>query len=129
MARLLLISTDNAVAGLARALHSDHGHHTVLVASAAQALELLRPGGFDIVVVDGELPRRQAVALVAALRASSTYKGVPVIGLVGVDVTADGLLTVGAERVVKKPVDGPGFSRSLESVLCQAARAANPDPG
>jgi DNA-binding response OmpR family regulator len=122
MSRLLLISTDATVADLARALHEDYGHQAVLVSTATQALELLRPGDFTLVIVDGDLARRQAVALVAAMRATGSYVGVPVIGLVGADVTADGLLAVGAERVVKKPVDVPGFARSLASACCQGLR-------
>jgi signal transduction histidine kinase/CheY-like chemotaxis protein len=89
-----------------RAVLSAGGHEVVEVESGADALERLRQGGIDLVLLDLEMPGLDGAATARLIRATPDYATMPVIGLTGHDasqVNASGLAAA-ADLVLTKPV-------------------------
>src|SRR5579863_2112241 len=81
MAHLLIVDDDqNTLASLARAFRLA-GHEATVCDNAARALELIKIGGFDLVLSDVVMPGKDGLALLQDLKAQGT--NVPVVMISG----------------------------------------------
>ncbi|WP_243363482.1 PAS domain S-box protein [Fundidesulfovibrio terrae] len=98
------------------------GHEVVLAEDGAQALEKLKQGGFDLVLMDGRMPVMDGMEAVRAIRAGAcgeAGKSLPIVAITAQAMQGDreAFLAAGMDDYVTKPVD-------LDEVLLVLARHA-----
>lgn len=76
-------------------------------ASGAEALSLLEAGGYDMMLLDIQMPEMDGLTVLTKLRASEAIKHIPVVVISGDDEieTAVRCLEMGAEDYVTKPFE------------------------
>jgi CheY-like chemotaxis protein/anti-sigma regulatory factor (Ser/Thr protein kinase) len=75
--RLLVVDDEMEARELLRVLLQTHGAHVTTAASAPQALESIRRGAFDVVLVDIAMPEEDGYSLIRRLRAFEDGDGSP----------------------------------------------------
>jgi adenylate cyclase len=107
-ARLLVVD-DNKVNRLLLTRNVDlMGHRAFAVASGREALEMLRRDGFDLVLLDIEMPEMNGFQVLEQIRGDIALRDVPVIvtsSLEGLDNVVR-CIELGAEDYLTKPVNG-----------------------
>jgi len=107
-ARLLVVD-DNKVNRLLLTRSLDlMGHRAFAVASGREALEMLRGDGFDLVLLDIEMPEMDGFQVLEQIRGDVALRDVPVIvtsSLEGLDNVVR-CIELGAEDYLTKPVNG-----------------------
>ncbi len=103
MARILLADDDKGSLDLVRRALQLEGHTVVTAEDGSEALALVEPGGFDLLVTDVQMPGLDGIEL--AHRASARY---PALRLVLMSAYPDGLdhaaaLAAKGARLVTKP--------------------------
>lgn len=83
------------------------GHETTTVTTGEEALERIKNGSFDLVLLDLVLPGINGRAVLEGIRARHSRSDLPVIVVSGLDAshTITGALRVGANDYVTKPVN------------------------
>ncbi len=119
--RVLVVEDDaKAASYLANALR-ESGHVCELADDGEAGLELARGGGFDVLIVDRMLPRRDGLSLVNALRNEGDRTPVLILSALGaVDDRVTGL-RAGGDDYLAKPY---AFSELLARVEALARRAS-----
>jgi len=124
----LLIADDSAVSrevieGLAREL----GHETTVVGDGADALEAVKRGGFDLVLLDVELPRMSGIEATAAIRALGD--AIPIIAMTGHGSAADEQRcnNAGMDGFLPKPVTLDALRQAIADTV-RRSRPARQDP-
>jgi signal transduction histidine kinase/DNA-binding NarL/FixJ family response regulator/HPt (histidine-containing phosphotransfer) domain-containing protein len=100
------------------------GHEVVCAGDGAQAVEKLRDGGFDLVLMDGRMPVMDGLAAARAIRGGASgaaMASVPIVAITAQAMEGDreAFLKAGMDGYVTKPVD-------LDEVLLVLARHAPP---
>lgn len=99
--RILVAEDDPMVASVLAQRLTDDAHVVELVTDGASALDYARIGGFDVLLLDLGLPRRDGIDVLAALRAEEgsgpvvivmTARGTVADKVVGLDAGADDYL-------------------------------------
>lgn len=123
--RILLIEDDREAAGyLLRAL-KEAGHVAEHAADGEEGLAVARDGGFDVLIIDRMIPKRDGLSVIAALRASGDATPVLILSALGeVDDRVKGL-RAGGDDYLAKPY---AFSELLARVEVLARRRA-PEAG
>ena len=122
MARILLIEDHPAVARLVELVLAMDHHHVVLAADGEEGMEMARPGGYDVVMLDVGLPKMDGWEVLELLRAEPSTAGIPVVVLTAdAEVAAEGV--DGAEAVVVKPFSTAELLASVALVLEGRVRA------
>jgi DNA-binding response OmpR family regulator len=117
MARLLVVEDEaNLARGLAFNLQAE-GHEVKLETEGDAALEMVRKGVFDAVVLDVMLPGRDGFEVAAALRAEGNY--VPVLMLTARGRAEDIVqgFAAGADDYLAKPFDLAVLLARLNALL------------
>jgi two-component system OmpR family response regulator len=119
--RVLVVEDDaKAAAYLANALR-ESGHACELACDGEAGLEAARGGGFDVLIVDRMLPRRDGLSLVNALRQEGDRTPVLILSALGaVDDRVTGL-RAGGDDYLTKPY---AFSELLARIEALARRAS-----
>lgn len=116
--RVLLVEDDLLLTELIEMLLSIEGFDVVHAANGAEALELLKEGVFDLVVLDLMMPVMDGLRFLQELPETSTERP-PV--LVFSASTAAGVseraLEAGATAVARKPIDQEEFVGLVRSLL------------
>ncbi len=102
----ILVAEDNPVnQEVARALLQRRGHDVTVVENGRLAVEVVQKGGFDVVLMDVQMPEMDGLAATRAIRALPAHAGIPIIA-----VTAHALaeeharcLAAGMQACVVKP--------------------------
>lgn len=100
------------------------GHEVVCAEDGEQALEKLREGDFDLVLMDGRMPVMDGLQATRAIRSGAcgpSKAGVPIVAITAQALKGDreAFLNAGMDDYVTKPVD-------LDEVLLVLARHASP---
>ena len=66
--RLLIVEDDRDAADYLRKAFREAGHVVDLAADGEEGLILARDGGYDVLIVDRMLPRRDGLSVIADLR-------------------------------------------------------------
>jgi two-component system, OmpR family, response regulator len=119
--RVLVVEDDaKAAAYLANAL-KESGHACELAADGETGLDLARAGGFEVLIVDRMLPRRDGLSLVDALRREGNRTPVLILSALGaVDDRVAGL-RAGGDDYLTKPY---AFSELLARIEALARRTS-----
>ncbi len=124
----VLVAEDNAVnQQVARGLLTKYGHRVSVVPTGAAAVEAVRAGGIDAVLMDLHMPEMDGIAATKAIRAlGGDLARVPIIaataGAMGHEIQA--CLDAGMNEAVAKPL----VPKALLAVLARSAGAAAPEP-
>ncbi|MBI1197217.1 MAG: response regulator [Phenylobacterium sp.] len=121
----VLVADDNPInQAVARALLEAAGATIETAADGAEALERLRAGVFDVVLMDVNMPNMDGVEAVGRIRAGQAgASDIPVIALTADAMAGEAarLKTLGFDALEHKPVQPASLIRAIVGVL--AARA------
>lgn len=128
--QILIVEDDDAIAtGLSLNLRLA-GHDAIVAADGVAALEIVADHDFDLILLDINLPRKNGLEVLAALRESDNI--VPVIVLSAREGEFDKVaaLRLGADDYVTKPFALAELLARIDAVLRRAAAplAAEPLP-
>ena len=115
--RLLIVDDEAAVRLPLEAFFGDRGYEVVTAGSGAQALELFRSAGPDLVLLDYALPDEDGLELLRRLK--SHDPSVPVLLLTAhgsIDLAVHAMKD-GAENFLTKPVELPALLVVIERLL------------
>ena len=104
-ARILVVDDNQTLRALLGQALEAGGHVALEAESAESAIEVLASDPPDLCLVDHHMPGMGGAALVRWLRASrdARLRGMPVIGLTGLETAVRDLLGAGADEAVRKP--------------------------
>jgi CheY-like chemotaxis protein len=107
--RLLVVEDNEIQSNSLKELLVDEKVEVVTASSGEEALQAIKKGGFDCIVLDLGLPDISGIELLENLRLSEKEPYVPVIVYTGKELTPEerGLLDKYAERVMVKDVRSP----------------------
>ncbi len=117
----LVIEDDPAIAKLMATLLGLRGLEVKLATDGQEGLRLLKRERPRLVVIDGMLPGVHGFDIVRRMRASSSFREVPVIIVTaehrGWEYAEDLRTNFGVEHYLEKPFETGRFLRALDSVL------------
>ena len=84
-----------------------HGHEVQHVTTAAAAIEALASGGFDVALLDINLPDEDGYALAAKIRQRADLDGMILVALTGIgsDIDGEKAAAAGIDAHYLKPMD------------------------
>ncbi len=114
----VLVAEDNDVNQiLISAVLARMGHRTHLVADGRQAVEAVRTGGYDVVLMDLQMPGMDGMEATQAIRALPGERAqVPIVAMTAnaFDEDRAACLAAGMDDYVAKPIDTEALGRALE---------------
>jgi CheY-like chemotaxis protein len=135
----VLVAEDNEVnQALAARLLANRGHHAVIVSTGREALDAWERDGFDLILMDVQMPQMDGLAATAAIRLKEqgTARRTPIVALTANASAADEARCLGAgmDALIAKPVRVEAFYDVIARVLtpgsadADAATAASTHP-
>jgi two-component system, cell cycle response regulator DivK len=123
----VLVVDDNERNGkLARAVLEAAGITTLGAAGGAEALELALAGPLDLVLLDVRLPDIDGPEVARRLRADSRTAGLRIVALTSLGPDeADGLLELGFDGYLEKPIDVRSFPGQVRALAARPGAAAD----
>lgn len=120
MARILVVDDEPTARELARQALQAGGHEVVEAADGNSGMDLLRSGGFALVVMDVMMPGRGGVETLIEIHRD--FRSVKVIVVSGkIDVDSDAFRTLaqhfGASRILRKPFAAADLVAAVNSLL------------
>ena len=138
----ILLAEDNLVnQKLAFRLLEKAGHQPVLAGNGKQALDALEnagPGGFDVVLMDIQMPEMDGMEATAAIREREKFTGkhIPIIAMTAHAMMGDKerCLAGGMDGYIAKPIHPPSLFAEIERCLAGAdasttMASGSPKPG
>jgi len=129
--RLLLVEDNRVNQKLALRLLEKMGHQVTLATNGREALELLKPNSFDLVLMDIQMPVMGGVEATQKIRDAERQFGghIPIIAMTAHAMTGDAekYLSIGMDGYVSKPVRA-GFLRAEINRFARPALAEDPRP-
>ncbi len=117
VARLLLVDDDRTFRRSTAALLRQDGHDVVEAADGQEAVELLKAGRFDLILLDLRMPGLDGIGIVQVLRTWGHDAPILMISGYGtVDAAVDALHS-GADDFLTKPVEPDVLSARVEALL------------
>jgi len=125
-ARVLVIEDNGPNRELMTYLLNAFGHSTVCAVDGEEGIAAAGRGGFDIVVCDIQLPRRDGFEVAQALRARPETMAVPLVAVTAFAQVGDRekVLAAGFDGYISKPIVPETFVTQLEAFLPLSRRAA-----
>lgn len=123
MARILIVE-DNAVnLKLAVELLELEGHVVTGACDADEAIELLRRGAPELILMDIGLPGMDGLALTRRIKSEARLRHVPVIALTAFAMKGDDLnaIAAGCDGYIAKPIDTRRFAGQVADALRRGA--------
>jgi two-component system, OmpR family, response regulator len=118
--RVLVIEDDRETAHFLQKALKESGHGADLAHDGEEGLALAREGGYEVLIVDRMLPRRDGLSVVRALRSEDVRTPVLILSALGeVDDRVKGL-RAGGDDYLTKPY---AFSELLARIEALARRA------
>lgn len=106
----------------------DAGHHVTLVENGVEAVRAVRGGGFDLVLMDVQMPVMDGLTAAAAIRAlDGPAAAVPILALTASAMPGDreACLGAGMDGHLSKPITAASLRAALRAVA--AARVGDAD--
>jgi len=118
----VLVAEDNAVNQLlTKRLVENQGHTVVLIASGREALEALKKGAIDLVLMDVQMPDMDGLEATAIIRQRERHTGahLPIIAMTANAMQGDMelCLEAGMDAYVSKPVNLNELFTAIERVM------------
>ncbi|HXF54802.1 MAG TPA: response regulator transcription factor [Hyphomicrobiaceae bacterium] len=118
--RVLVIEDDREMARYLQKALKESGHSADVAGDGEEGLALARDGGYDVLIVDRMLPRRDGLSIIRTLRGEGIQTPVLVLSALGeVDDRVKGL-KAGGDDYLTKPY---AFSELLARIEALARRA------
>ncbi len=116
----ILVAEDNSTNQyLLRALLEREGHHVTMVSDGTEAVRAAKAGGFDVVLMDVQMPIMDGTAATREIRAAkSACADIPIIALTANALAGDKqiYLAAGMNDYVPKPIEFDALNRVLARV-------------
>jgi signal transduction histidine kinase/CheY-like chemotaxis protein len=112
----ILLAEDNEInAALAKAVIEREGHHLTIVSDGAAALEAVREGSFDIVLMDMHMPVMNGIKAAAAIRREEAGERLPIVALTANALPEDEVACrqAGMDAFLSKPFDPADLARII----------------
>jgi two-component system sensor histidine kinase/response regulator len=121
----ILLAEDNAMhRQLVTALLGKRGHAVVTVVNGREAVAAVAEGGFDLVLMDVQMPEMDGLEATATIRKAEKESGahVPIVALTAHAMKGDreACLTAGMDEYLSKPVNATELFALIESVTGRA---------
>jgi two-component system OmpR family response regulator len=118
--RVLVIEDDREMARYLQKALKESGHTADVAGDGEEGLGLARDGGYDVLIVDRMLPRRDGLSIVRTLRSEGVHTPVLILSALGdVDDRVKGL-KAGSDDYLTKPY---AFSELLARIEALTRRA------
>jgi CheY-like chemotaxis protein len=126
----ILVAEDNPINQLvAVRLLEKHGHTVAVACNGREAVAAVQGGGFDLVLMDIQMPEMDGLEATAAIRAaeSGAARRLPILALTALAMVGDRerCLAAGMDGYLTKPVQGDHLLRAVAEAL--AAITAAPE--
>jgi two-component system, NtrC family, response regulator GlrR len=118
--RILVVDDEPAVCGAIRMLLEHDGHTVQTVTSGREALSLLEPGRFDVVITDYSMPEMKGDALAAAVKQRLPAQPVLMITAHAEMLKSSGTPLTGVDGLVNKPFLMEELREAIAGVLSKA---------
>ena len=115
--RILLVDDDRAFRVSTSALLREEGHLVVEAADGPQAIEALKTGGFDLILLDLRMPGVDGIQLIEVLRRWGEGTPILMISGFGTVETAVKALHTGADDFLTKPVEPDVLTGKVADLL------------
>jgi signal transduction histidine kinase/ActR/RegA family two-component response regulator len=116
----VLVAEDNPVNQmLAQAMLEQLGHESVVVNDGAEAVDAVAQGGFDLILMDMQMPRLDGVSAARSIRElPGTVSRTPIIAMTANARQEDrqACLEAGMDGYVSKPIDRDTLQRAIAEV-------------
>lgn len=127
----ILLAEDNAVnRQLVTALLAKRGHTSVSVVNGREAVAAVANGGFDLVLMDVQMPEMDGLQATAAIRKAEKGTGthVPIVALTAHAMKGDreACLAAGTDEYLSKPVNAPELFALIETLTGITANTNKP---
>ena len=123
--KLLLVENNLVNQKLTTSLLEKRGHETIITATGREAIEAWEEEGFDLILMDVEMPEMDGLEATQAIREKERISGghVPIIGLTAHAMKGDRerCLAAGMEEYLTKPFD-------FQVLFYLVERTAGPSP-
>jgi two-component system sensor histidine kinase/response regulator len=125
----ILLAEDNAVnRQLVTALLGKRGHTTVAVVNGREAVAAVAKGGFDLVLMDVQMPEMDGLEATTAIRRAELLSKahVPIIALTAHAMKGDreACLAAGTDEYLSKPVNATELFALIDTLLRNATTTA-----
>ncbi len=128
----VLVADDHATnLKVAELILAEIGADTVLVEDGQQAVEAFQTGGFDIILMDMQMPVMDGLAAVRRIRALEAQGGLSPVSIAVVSANAmqdhvAAALEVGADSHIAKPFTAAGLISAMQRLAQPTEAAADP---
>lgn len=105
--RMLVVEDDQAVSHMIEQILKIEGYASTAVSEGRRALDVLRSGSFDLVILDVMLPGMDGISILKAIREDQTLNEIPVLMLTAKtdDATTWAGWRAGCNYYMTKPFD------------------------
>ena len=117
--RILLVEDNENNRYLARYLLERAGFEIEVATDGKQGLEKARAGGFDLVILDIQMPEMDGYEVAAALRSAPATAHVPLVGVSSFAMAGDRAkaMRLGFAGYIEKPINPDTFAREIKGLL------------
>lgn len=107
MAHILVVDDEESIRALIREVLSTQNHTFDEAGTGAEALEKVRSGKYDLVVMDRNMPTMSGIQALSILRANPQFKDLKVLMCTSASVTkeVDEAFQAGANDYILKPLN------------------------
>jgi CheY-like chemotaxis protein len=118
----ILVAEDNPINQVvAVRLLEKHGHTVVVAATGREAVAAVQGGGFDLVLMDVQMPEMDGFEATAAIRAAEPRadRRLPILALTALAMSGDRerCLAAGMDGYLTKPIQGDHLLQAVANAL------------
>ncbi len=119
--QILLVEDNPVNQRVAAHLLRKHGHEVAVAGNGQEALQVLEGRGFDLVLMDIQMPEMDGLQATAAIRAreQGTDRHLPIVALTAMGMPGDCeiCLKAGMDGYLKKPVEAGLLHKTLDDIM------------
>ncbi len=124
---ILLVEDNEINRRVALGMLDKQGHRVEVAVNGTEALQRLKPGRFDVILMDRHMPVMGGIATTKKIRAmDGDLASIPIVGVTAAANTQelDACLAAGMDACVTKPIDPAVLAATLARVMAGGADAA-----